>query len=169
MLQLVSSHRNRTAVAIFLSPTIRESVAENITVHDRVGCVLCSGHDPTVHRVNTTLIPFGEDRVSLPFFLLPRMEGPLQSFGSTSDCLEHQASSSTGYDSARDRGANASVNRMGTFPQVTKRWWAAEFKELASQQRVEVTHETESAMQLAKDRGRRNQESSVQHTQTSRL
>eukprot|EP01047_Picozoa_sp_COSAG01_P099642 COSAG01_NODE_29623_length_633_cov_1.423221_1_plen_40_part_10 len=35
-----------------------------------------------MHRVNTTLIPFGEDRVSLPFFLLPKMDGPLKPFRS---------------------------------------------------------------------------------------
>ena len=95
------------------------------------------------------------------------MEGPLRPFGR--DSPGQGASSSTGYEIERDRGANASVNRMGTFPQVTKRWWAAEFKSLAAQQRAEVNRETESAMQLAKDRGRRNKQRAVQQTQTSRL
>jgi hypothetical protein len=48
------------------------------------------------------------------------------------------------------------VNRMGTFPQVTKRWWADEFKELGATQRAEVMKETASALRLAKIRGKRN-------------
>jgi isopenicillin N synthase-like dioxygenase len=90
-----------------------------------------------MHRVNTTLIPFGEDRVSLPFFLLPKMDGPLKPFRSLrpdgrEQEEEEEDHDTTGYHESRDRGMNASVNRMGTFPQVTKRWWASEFKELGA-------------------------------------
>ena len=47
----------------------------------------------TLHRVNTTLIPAGESRVSLPFFLLPKMEGALEPFFDPSGNGER----STGY------------------------------------------------------------------------
>lgn len=122
----------------------------------------------TMHRVNTTLIPYGDDRVSLPFFLLPKFEGPLTPFGSSvaEEEAEEEADEEagagagvgggTGYEMERDRGVNASVNRMGTFPQVTKRWWADEFKELGATQRAEVMKETASALRLAKIRGKRN-------------
>ena len=112
----------------------------------------------TMHRVNTTLIPYGDDRVSLPFFLLPKFEGPLTPFGSVAEeeAEEADEAGGTGYEMERDRGVNASVNRMGTFPQVTKRWWAAEFKELGATQRAEVMKETASALRLAKIRGKRN-------------
>ena len=119
----------------------------------------------TMHRVNTTLIPYGDDRVSLPFFLLPKFEGPLTPFGGSvaeeeAEEADEEAGAGavggTGYEMERDRGVNASVNRMGTFPQVTKRWWAAEFKELGATQRAEVMKETASALRLAKIRGKRN-------------
>jgi len=52
-------------------------------------------------------------------------------------------------------GANASVNRMGTFPQVTRRWWVEEYEELRQKQRDEVEAETQVAFKLAKERGER--------------
>ena len=107
-------------------------------------------HSATLHRVNTTLIPEGETRVSMPYFLLPKMEGDLIPFGkSEADSL------GAGYESGRNRGANASVNRMGTFPQVTRRWWAEEYAELCQKQRDEVEAETQAALKLAKERGER--------------
>ena len=107
-------------------------------------------HSATLHRVNTTLIPEGETRVSMPYFLLPKMEGDLIPFGkSEADSL------GAGYESGRNRGANASVNRMGTFPQVTRRWWAEEYAELRQKQRDEVEAETQAALKLAKERGER--------------
>ena len=60
-----------------------------------------------------------------------------------------------GYEAGRDRGANACVNRMGTFPQVTRRWWVEEFKALSEQQRQEVEAETQAAFKLAAERGKR--------------
>merc|ERR1712039_837831 len=74
----------------------------------------------TLHRVNATLVPTGESRVSIPFFLLPKMEGGLVPFFSddVGDNVKR-----TGYQEERDRGTNAAVNRMGTFPQCTRRWW----------------------------------------------
>jgi hypothetical protein len=135
----------RTAPGAYRVPVLPGSVIVNsggTLMH------LSKGRYPaTLHRVNTTLIPFGEDRVSLPFFLLPKMEGPLDPFGAQGE------GAATGYDQARDRGVNAAVNRMGTFPQVTKRWWRDEFGALAGQQRTEVARETQSALQLAKARG----------------
>ena len=108
-------------------------------------------YSATLHRVNTTLIPEGETRISMPYFLIPKMEGDLIPFGKSNvDDV-----GAAGYEQGRDRGANASVNRMGTFPQVTKRWWAAEYAELRQQHRDEVEAETNAAFKLAKERGER--------------
>ena len=112
-------------------------------------------YSATLHRVNTTLIPKGETRVSMPYFLLPKMEGDLIPFGKSNVSVEGAA----GYKAGRDRGANACVNRMGTFPQVTRRWWVEEFKELSEQQREEVEAETAAAYSLAAQRGKRYKES----------
>lgn len=79
------------------------------------------------------------------------MEGDLLPFGRAEVSGEGVA----GYNSGRDRGANACVNRMGTFPQVTRRWWVEEFKVLSEQQREEVEAETAAAYKLAEERGRR--------------
>lgn len=108
-------------------------------------------YSATLHRVNTTLIPKGETRVSMPYFLLPKMEGDLVPFGKSKPDLVGAG----GYESGRDRGANASVNRMGTFPQVTRRWWADEYAELRQKQYDEVEAETQAAYKLAKERGER--------------
>ena len=108
-------------------------------------------YSATLHRVNTTLIPEGETRVSMPYFLLPKMEGDLVPFGKS----EADSVGAGGYESGRDRGANASVNRMGTFPQVTRRWWTDEYAELRLKQRDEVEAETQAALKLAKERGER--------------
>jgi len=109
-------------------------------------------YSATLHRVNTTLIPSGQTRVSMPYFLLPRMDGDLIPFG-----RQEADETASGYNLGRDRGANACVNRMGTFPQVTRRWWAEEFKVLSAQQQQEVEAETAAAYKLAAERGRRYQ------------
>lgn len=111
-------------------------------------------YSATLHRVNTTLIPKGETRISMPYFLIPKMEGDLIPFGKSAADIEGAA----GYKAGRDRGANACVNRMGTFPQVTRRWWAEEFEELRAQQQEEVKAETAAAYQLAAQRGERYKE-----------
>ena len=87
----------------------------------------------------------------MPYFLIPKMEGDLIPFGKSAAEMEGVA----GYKAGRDRGANACVNRMGTFPQVTRRWWAEEFEELRAQQRDEVEAETTAAYRLAAERGKR--------------
>jgi hypothetical protein len=87
----------------------------------------------------------------MPYFLIPKMEGDLVPFGKS----EADSKGAGGYEAGRDRGANASVNRMGTFPQVTKRWWGEEFAELSQKQRDEVKTETQAALDLAKRRGER--------------
>ena len=92
----------------------------------------------------------------MPYFLIPKMEGDLIPFGKTAAAQEGAA----GYNAGRDRGANACVNRMGTFPQVTRRWWVEEFKELSEKQRVEVEAETDAAYKLAAERGQRYRERS---------
>ena len=111
-------------------------------------------YSATLHRVNTTLIPEGDTRVSIPYFLIPKMEGDLIPFGKSAADMEGAA----GYEAGRDRGANACVNRMGTFPQVTRRWWAEEFEELRAQQQREVEAETAAAYKLAAKRGERYRE-----------
>ena len=111
-------------------------------------------YSATLHRVNTTLIPEGDTRVSMPYFLIPKMEGDLIPFGKSAADMEGAA----GYEAGRDRGANACVNRMGTFPQVTRRWWAEEFEELRAQQQREVEAETAAAYKLAAKRGERYRE-----------
>jgi isopenicillin N synthase-like dioxygenase len=108
-------------------------------------------YSATLHRVNTLLIPEGETRVSMPYFLLPKMEGDLVPFGKKAADERGAA----GYEAGRDRGANACVNRMGTFLQVTRRWWVEEFKVLSEQQRQEVEAETQAAFKLAAERGKR--------------
>lgn len=111
-------------------------------------------YSATLHRVNTTLIPAGESRISMPYFLLPKMEGDLILFGQTQASTEGAA----GYKAGRDRGANACVNRMGTFMQVTRRWWADEYEELREKAREEVEAETKAAFNLAAERGERYKE-----------
>ncbi len=108
-------------------------------------------YSATLHRVNTTLIPEGETRVSMPYFLIPKMEGDLVPFGKSEASTEGAA----GYKAGRDRGANACVNRMGTFPQVTRRWWVEEYQELKAKQQEEVEAETAAAFSLAAERGER--------------
>lgn len=139
----------RTAPGAYHVPVIPGSVIVNTggtLMHLSEG-----RYSATLHRVNTTLIPEGETRVSLPYFLLPKMEGDLIPFGKTVIAAEGAA----GYNAGRDRGANACVNRMGTFPQVTRRWWAKEFAALSQKQAEEVEAETQAALRLAQARGQR--------------
>ena len=111
-------------------------------------------YSATLHRVNTTLIPAGDTRISMPYFLLPKMEGDLVPFGKS----HADESGAAGYEAGRDRGANACVNRMGTFPQVTRRWWGDEYAALREQQEKEVQAETSAAFKLAAERGKRYRE-----------
>ena len=113
-------------------------------------------YSATVHRVNTTMIPDGETRISMPYFLLPKMDGDLVPFGKSA------ASSSgvAGYDAGRDRGANAAANLMRTYPRVTSRWWVKEYEALKAAQQQEEQAETEAAFKLAVDRGQRHEENS---------
>ena len=117
-------------------------------------------YSATLHRVNTTKIPDGETRISMPYFLLPKMEGDLVPFGKSEAPVE----GASGYKAGRDRGANACANRMGTFLQVTKRWWAEEFRELQKIQRAEVEAETNAAFDLAAKRGERYKQNSAERT-----
>lgn len=115
-------------------------------------------YSATLHRVNTTLIPEGETRISMPYFLVPKMEGDLIPFGKSAADTKGAA----GYDAGRNRGAHACANRMGTFPQVTRRWWKEEFEELRHQQRAEAKAETKAAYQLAEERGKRYKKNAEQ-------
>ena len=102
----------------------------------------------TLHRVNTTMVPESETRVSLPFFLIPKMEGALVPFVDDGDDGD-----TTGYQADRDRGTNAAVNRMGTFPTCTLRWWNEEYRQLLPTYLEEKKQETKSAYRLAEARG----------------
>ena len=87
------------------------------------------------------------------------MEGPLVPWidADVDDRADgHGVEENTGINEGRDRGVNASVNRMGTFPQVTKRWWAEEFDALAKKHAAEVQAETQSAYRIAQERAARN-------------
>lgn len=108
-------------------------------------------YSATLHRVNTTLIPDGQTRISMPYFLGPKMEGDLIPFGKD----KASADSAAGYNVGRDRGANACANRMATFPQVTRRWWQQESEELRDQHRAESVAETDAAYELAASRAKR--------------
>jgi isopenicillin N synthase-like dioxygenase len=113
-------------------------------------------YSATLHRVNTTMIPAGETRISMPYFLLPKMEGDLIPFGKSAA----SNNDNVGYNAGRDRGANAAANLMRTFPKVTRRWWVKESEELKSAHQKEERTETEAAFKLAADRGERFKENS---------
>lgn len=110
----------------------------------------------TLHRVNPMLVPESEDRVSMPFFLLPKMEGSLTPFVSAEDEGQAAVPGHTGIKLDLDRGTNTAVNRMLTFPQCTKRWWNEEYKELWQRVRKEQVTEAAAAYKLAAERGTRN-------------
>jgi isopenicillin N synthase-like dioxygenase len=113
-------------------------------------------YSATVHRVNTTMIPAGDTRISMPYFLLPKMEGDLVPFGKSAASNKGVA----GYDAGRDRGANAAANLMRTYPRVTSRWWVEEYEALKAAQQKEEQSETEAAFKLAADRAQRSGENS---------
>ncbi|HIG43376.1 MAG TPA: isopenicillin N synthase family oxygenase [Gammaproteobacteria bacterium] len=109
-------------------------------------------YSATLHRVNTTMIPAGDTRVSMPYFLLPKMAGDLIPFGKSA-ALNNDT---VGYNEGRDRGANAAANLMRTYPKLTRRWWMKEFTELKAAHQEEEKAETLAAFKLAKERGERN-------------
>ena len=100
------------------------------------------------------MIPTGETRVSMPYFLLPKMDGDLVPFGKS-------AAANTGvggYEAGRDRGANAAADLMRTFSGVTRRWWAKEFAQLEDRLHKEEQAETNAAFKLAAQRAERFKE-----------
>ena len=113
-------------------------------------------YSATVHRVNTTLIPEGDTRISMPYFLLPTMQGDLIPFGKSGASTNDDV----GYNAGRDRGANAAANLMRTYPKLTGRWWEKEFAALRAAQQQEEQAETEAAFKLASERGNRYQQKS---------
>merc|ERR1719203_2771486 len=73
----------RTKPGEYPVPVIPGSVVVNsggLLMHLSKGRVVA-----TLHRVNPMLVPEGEDRISMPFFLTPKMEGPLTPFVSRDD------------------------------------------------------------------------------------
>eukprot|EP00756_Hemistasia_phaeocysticola_P010670 Hpha_TRINITY_DN15035_c4_g17::TRINITY_DN15035_c4_g17_i1::g.123175::m.123175 len=91
----------------------------------------------TLHRVNPLLVPRGETRVSMPYFLLPKLG---------------KVDPSAGYD----RWVGASVNRMSTFPQTTRRWWQSMFEELHANSSKSYAAITQKAYDAAASREKRN-------------
>jgi isopenicillin N synthase-like dioxygenase len=108
-------------------------------------------YSATLHRVNTTMIPEGESRISMPYFLLPTMNGDLVPFGKS----KAEDNDVIGYNAGRDRGANAAANLMRTYPRLRRRWWAKEFDALKAAHKKEERKETEAALKLATERGER--------------
>jgi isopenicillin N synthase-like dioxygenase len=108
-------------------------------------------YSATLHRVNTTMIPMGESRISMPYFLLPTMNGDLVPFGKS----EASDNDKVGYNAGRDRGANSAANLMRTYPKLRRRWWAKEFDALKAAHKKEERKETEAALKLATERGER--------------
>lgn len=108
-------------------------------------------YSATVHRVNTTMIPMGETRISMPYFLLPTMDGDLVPFGKS----KASDNDEVGYNEGRDRGANSAANLMRTYPKLRRRWWAKEFEALKAAHQKEEMKETVAALKLAKERGER--------------
>lgn len=135
----------RTAPGDYCVPVIPGAVVANTggtLMH------LSRGRCPaTLHRVNTTLVPSSDTRISMPYFLLPRMDIPLIPFG--------DAAHDTGFIENRNRGLDVAVERMGTFPAVTKRWWMTEFRKYRKIQEAAASKETDAAYQLAEERAKR--------------
>jgi len=107
----------------------------------------------TLHRVNTMLIPEGETRISMPFFLIPKMDCALNPWPIAGDgtIVKH-----TGYSTIKDRGVNAAINRMNVFPSCTKRWWMEEYRKLREIVRREQEVEQQATFDLAATRAHRN-------------
>ena len=132
----------RTAPGDYDVPVIPGSIIVNsggLLYHLSKGRVVA-----TLHRVNTTKIPKGETRVSLPYFLIPKMTGKLTPF------FDH--GEDTGFNDDRERGTNAAVNRMNLFPQCTRIWWRKEFAQLRQKWEEEVASETAATLEAAKRR-----------------
>ncbi|MDG1836895.1 MAG: 2-oxoglutarate and iron-dependent oxygenase domain-containing protein [Pseudomonadales bacterium] len=108
-------------------------------------------YSATLHRVNTTMIPKGESRISMPYFLLPTMNGDLVPFGKS----KASDNDKVGYNAGRDRGANSAANLMRTYPKLRRRWWAKEFDALKAAHKIEERKETVAALKLATERGER--------------
>jgi len=89
----------------------------------------------TLHRVNPLLVPRGETRVSMPYFLMPKLGKVHNSY---------------------DLWAGAAVNRMSTFPQTTRRWWQGIYDELKATSTKDHARITEKAYGAAAVRGERN-------------
>ena len=70
-------------------------------------------YSATLHRVNTTLIPEGETRVSMPYFLIPKMEGDLIPFGKS----KAGSVGVGGYESGRD---DSTPENHSTEPSIEK-------------------------------------------------
>ncbi len=97
------------------------------------------------------MIPRGESRISMPYFLLPTMNGDLVPFGKS----KASDNDKVGYNAGRDRGANSAANLMRTYPKLRRRWWAKEFDALKAAHKIEERKETVAALKLATERGER--------------
>jgi len=74
----------------------------------------------TLHRVNPLKIQ--RPRVSLPFFLLPSLDGELRPFDAT-------ARVELPYFPKRNRRLSYAVNRMALFGKAREKWFSKEFEE----------------------------------------
>eukprot|EP00756_Hemistasia_phaeocysticola_P005764 Hpha_TRINITY_DN13489_c0_g1::TRINITY_DN13489_c0_g1_i1::g.130986::m.130986 len=92
----------------------------------------------TLHRVNPLLVPKGETRISMPYFILPKPAVVDGSHG--------------GYD----RWVGASVNRMKLFPECTQRFWQDTYDTLRASTRKGYFAMNQAAYDTAADRAKRN-------------
>lgn len=99
----------------------------------------------TVHRVNPLKIP--APRVSLPFFLLPSLNGELVPFD------ELQAKPRLAWWPKRSRRLAYALSRLELFRKATQRWYPKEYQEV--QQAV-----ADEELRLSEARARRNKEES---------
>eukprot|EP00947_MAST-08B_sp_MAST-8B-sp1_P003016 g3016.t1 len=86
----------------------------------------------TTHRVNPLKI-VAAHRVSLPYFLLPSLDGELIPFD------EQLATCPPAVTKVvRDRGAAYALDRMNLFPAVARRWYPQEHRQVAEIVRLEA-------------------------------
>ena len=112
-------------------------------------------YSATMHRVNPTLVPMGETRISMPYFLQADVAGDLVPFGKS----EPPDVSATGYKAGDGWATHIATERLTVFPSCSKRWWKDEFKKLTPFTE-QLKAETDAAYELAAERGERYKQKS---------
>jgi len=117
-LQVLDPHDNLTWIDV---PVVPGTVVVNIgtTLMKLSGGRMIS----TTHRVNPTLAMDG-NRVSLPYFLLPHLEGDLVPFHEPQSRVGPRASEAR---AGRDRALAYAVDRCALFRDAADRWYREDF------------------------------------------